>query len=115
MAAALIVPTVSHANAWSDASLPVFTVSTATPPVQQVVAKLNAKVCRATPDNDAQAAAISSLQRKAAAVGATALVNVSYTMETSRFAYIKNGFPNPCRFETDAKGSAVILAAGAPG
>jgi uncharacterized protein YbjQ (UPF0145 family) len=114
VAGSLVIPIASHPGPASSSPLPVFDVSRAAPPVERVIGRVSVKVCRVSTDSAAQAEATDRLQQKAAAMGATAIVGVTLKIETSPLASITHGFANPCRFEADAKGTAVVLANGAP-
>jgi len=59
---------------------------------------------------DARAEAMDRLRKKAAAMGATGVVEVGVEVGRAAQPYIKNGMANPCAYETRARGEAVVLA-----
>lgn len=107
--AALTVAAPAHTRA-ADAQVAVFESSSAAPPVSHVVGPIHTRACHVQ-EADGRAAVLDRLRKKAAAEGATGVVNVRLTEDKSPFLYIKNGFPNPCRYETHASGTAVVLGA----
>lgn len=96
--------------------LPVFGASATAPAVSRVIGSVKASACRTADTSDAQPQAIDRLKQRAVAEGATAVVDLKVKVRMSATAYLRgSGFPNPCRFETDVKGTAVVLAAAQPG
>jgi uncharacterized protein YbjQ (UPF0145 family) len=107
----------SGALAWSGpvlggewSRLPVYETAAAVPAVDHVIGSVRVRECRAdaTP---ARSAALDRLRSKASALGATGLLAVEVAVGESTIPYLKNGVPNPCRFETVARGDAAVLRA----
>jgi len=113
MAGALLLGACLPAFAVAAGSdVPVFNANAAAPAVARVVGPVNGFACRPSATADGQLEAIEKLKQRAASEGATAVVNLSVKVRMSATAYLRgSGFPNPCRFETDVKGTAVVLTA----
>jgi hypothetical protein len=96
----------------ADADVPVFNANATPPAVARVIGPVKGFACRALATPDAQLEAIERVKHRAASEGATAVVNLSVKVKMSATAYLRgSGFPNPCRYETDVKGTAVVLTA----
>jgi uncharacterized protein YbjQ (UPF0145 family) len=92
--------------------VPVFSANAAQPAVARVIGQVKGFACRTAQVADAEPEAIERLKQRAVSEGATAVVNLSVKVRMSPTAYLRgSGFPNPCRFETDVKGTAVVLTA----
>jgi len=90
----------------------VFDANATPPAVTRVIGPVKSYACRAAQGSDGQLEAIQRLKQRASSEGATAVVNLSVKVRVSTTAYLRgSGFPNPCRFETDVKGTAVVLTA----
>ena len=92
--------------------VPVFDATATPPAVTRVIGPVKSFACRAAQGPDGQLEAIQRLKQRAVSEGATAVVNLRVKVRMSTTAYLRgSGFPNPCRFETDVKGTAVVLTA----
>jgi uncharacterized protein YbjQ (UPF0145 family) len=83
-------------------------VAAISPPVDHLIGPVRVRECRAD-STDARSAALARLSNKAATKGATGVLNVRVEVDENNLRYLKNGIPNPCLFETVAKGDAVLL------
>lgn len=108
--AVLVAAAPSMSTAEEPAKVDIFQASAAAPPVSRVIGQVHARACRTDEAQD-RAAAIDHLRQKASAMGATGVIDVELQVEKSQTLYIKNGFPNPCRYEAKATGTAVVLGA----
>jgi len=96
----------------ANAELPIYEAAAAAPPVTHLIGSVRVRECRRD-SAEARPAALADLRRKAAAMGADGLVNVRVGVEQSTMRYVGKGTPNPCLFETVAKGDAAVLSANA--
>ncbi|THD61286.1 hypothetical protein [Phenylobacterium sp.] len=102
----------SPVRAAEPTNLPVYEVAAASPPVTRVIGPVRVRECHVDAA-DARGAALAKLSQKAAAEGANGLVNVRVEVGEANQRTIKNGAPNPCLFQTVAKGDAAVLAGAA--
>ncbi|HEX3363899.1 heavy metal-binding domain-containing protein [Phenylobacterium sp.] len=116
-AAALLGGTLSLAApavAAQTGDLPIYEVASATPPTDRVIGPVRVRECR-TDSTEARSAALARLSEKASSMGANGLVNVRVDVAQAYQHYIKNGMPNPCLYQTVARGDAAVLSgAGRP-
>ncbi|THD55037.1 MAG: heavy metal-binding domain-containing protein [Phenylobacterium sp.] len=111
-AATLLAGTLSFAApaiAAQMGALPIYEVAAATPPTERVIGPVRVRECR-TDSTEARSAALARLSEKASSMGATGLVNVRVDVAQSYQHYIKNGLPNPCLYQTVARGDAAVLS-----
>jgi hypothetical protein len=88
----------------------VYGADAAQPPVARVIGPVEGFACRAVATPDSEAEAVARVKQRAAEEGATAVINLRVEVRASATNYLRwSGFPNPCRFQTDAVGTAVIL------
>jgi uncharacterized protein YbjQ (UPF0145 family) len=89
--------------------LPIYEAAAATPPTDHVIGPIRVRECR-TDATEARSAALARLSEKASSMGANGLVNVRVDVAQAYQRYIKNGLPNPCLYQTVAKGDAAVLS-----
>ncbi|HXA39373.1 MAG TPA: heavy metal-binding domain-containing protein [Phenylobacterium sp.] len=102
------------ASAAQAGSLPVYEVASASPPVDRVISQVRVRECR-TDATDARSAALARLSQKASSLGANGLVHVRVEVAEAYQRTIKNGMPNPCLYQTVARGDAAVLSGSGPG
>jgi hypothetical protein len=111
-AAALLGGTLSLAPpafAAQTANLPIYEVASAAPPTERVIGPVSVRECR-TDSAQARSTALARLSEKASSMGANGLVNVRVDVAQAYQRYIKNGMPNPCLYQTVARGDAAVLS-----
>jgi uncharacterized protein YbjQ (UPF0145 family) len=69
--------------------------------------------CR-TDATEARSAALARLSQKASSLGANGLVHVRVEVAQAYQRSIKNGMPNPCLYQTVARGDAAVLSGSGP-
>lgn len=111
-AAALLSGTLSlgaPAVAGQMGGLPIYEVASAAPPTDRVIGPVRVRECR-TDSAEARSAALARLSEKASSMGANGLINVRVDVAQAYQRYIKNGMPNPCLYQTVARGDAAVLS-----
>jgi len=100
---------VAPAAAAQTANLPIYEVASAAPQTDRVIGPVRVRECR-TDSAAARSAALARLSEKASSMGANGLVNVRVDVAQAGQRYIKNGMPNPCLYQTVARGDAAVLS-----
>lgn len=101
------------ASAAQTTRLPVYEVASASPPVDRVIGPVRVRECR-TDATEARSAALARLSQKASSLGANGLVHVRVEVAQAYQRSIKNGMPNPCLYQTVARGDAAVLSGSGP-
>jgi len=97
------------AAAAQTSTLPIYEIASAAPPTDRLIGPVRVRECR-TDSAEARSAALARLSQKASSMGANGLVNVRVEVAQAYQRYIKNGMPNPCLYQTVARGDAAVLS-----
>jgi uncharacterized protein YbjQ (UPF0145 family) len=89
--------------------MPLYEASAAPPPVERVIGPAKARICHATPQ-DAREEVLARLKDRASSMGGTAVVDVRFDVAMSKQRTLHGGVTNPCLYETQARGQAVVVA-----
>lgn len=99
-------------------ALPVYAAEAPTPRIDHVIRRVHVRECTRDPkeahSGELRSLALAELSRKALAMGANGLTRVEVKVLQSNTQTLPKGAPNPCLFETDAKGDAAVLNRGEP-